>query len=93
MSSIPSLNPSFNTPLTEVIGRIGPRPDQSLATPPKADSVELSAEALAHTADLPADQARGLRLAAIKAQIDSGTYTTDDKLTVVADKLARQFGG
>jgi anti-sigma28 factor (negative regulator of flagellin synthesis) len=66
----------------------------------RADAVELSAAALAasrgQAVEGPegetADTQRAEKLARIRQQIVNGTYETDDKLAVVADRIAQQFG-
>jgi anti-sigma28 factor (negative regulator of flagellin synthesis) len=103
MSTIPSTprNPGMVTLVdrASVIARLGPRAvpgeTQPQSTARGVDEVSLSAEAQsASRQQQPSDQpnARAERLALIKAQIQDGTYDSDDKLTIVADRIARRLG-
>ena len=95
MSSIPNIVPSYSTDRPQVIGRIGQQANPALTTTAtdaasKADSVELSSEAISASANT--DTSRAQRLAQIKARIQAGTYDEDSKLTFAADRIARMFG-
>ncbi|MFN7375539.1 MAG: flagellar biosynthesis anti-sigma factor FlgM [bacterium] len=102
MSTIPSTprNPGMVTLVdrASVIARLGPRAVPGETQPQSAgrglDEVSLSAEAQSASRQQPSDQpnARAERLALIKAQIQDGTYDSDDKLTIVADRIARRLG-
>lgn len=98
MSAIPSLNGSLHG-----IGAQDPRVTGRAANPrlnlegqidptTKADSVELSSEAIEQSLKFEAPSRADL-IARVKAQIADGSYNEDDKLTVVADQIASELNG
>lgn len=97
MSSLSSLNAAnFNRlNAASVIRKIGPQtlvtPGTAPTSPTGVDQVTLSPEALAASQD-DNQTSRADRLAQIRAEIQAGIYDTDDKLTIVADRIARKLG-
>jgi anti-sigma28 factor (negative regulator of flagellin synthesis) len=87
MSSINGLNGSL--PVNRILGNkpvYKPADVQVPTSTRGADSVELgSIQNLMN--QLKANDVRVDKVAAIKAQIQAGTYETDDKLNAAADKL------
>lgn len=93
MSAIPSLNGSLHSVGAQdprVAGR-GASPRLNLegqaAPTTKADSVELSSEAIEQSLKFEAPNRADL-IAQIKAQIADGSYNEDEKLAIVADRIA-----
>jgi anti-sigma28 factor (negative regulator of flagellin synthesis) len=95
ISSIPlsSSSASAATERAGVIARIGPRGAAGAAgeafVARAGDSVEVSPEALAASAG----QAQSEKVARIREQLANGTYNVDEKLAVVADRIARVLNG
>ncbi|MGH7132200.1 MAG: flagellar biosynthesis anti-sigma factor FlgM [Phycisphaerales bacterium] len=96
MSAIPSLNGSLHgvgAQDTRVTGRAAnPRLnlEGAIDASTKADSVELSSEAIEQSLKFEAPSRADL-IASIKAQIADGSYNEDDKLTIVADRIASEL--
>ena len=86
MSSINGLGP--NSPIQKIINQ--PIQKQTPTDPPAqiptSDKLQLSG--MSHLLDvLKTNDVRVDKVADVRAQIEAGTYETDDKLDIAADKL------
>ena len=86
MSSINNINGA--NPLSKIAPPATAKtPAASAAAPAKADRVEISGAVQGYLKVLKANDVRTDKVADIKSRIEAGTYETDDKLDVAADKL------
>jgi anti-sigma28 factor (negative regulator of flagellin synthesis) len=86
MSSVNSIGP--NSPLHKIVTKPVTRavPADAPVQQPAVDKLELSG--VSHLLQtLKTNDIRADKVAQIKAQIEAGTYETDDKLDIAADRL------
>jgi anti-sigma28 factor (negative regulator of flagellin synthesis) len=86
MSSVNSVG--NNSPIQRIINQPIQKEISTAAQPTstKADKVELSGVSHLLTS-LKTNDVRVDKVASVKAQIEAGTYETDDKLDIAADRL------
>jgi len=83
-----------NNPVHRVVNQSISRPASAEPTgqPRAADRLELSGMAPFVRALKAASDVRTDKVAAIKAQIEAGTYETDEKLDIAVDRLIEDLG-
>ncbi len=91
MSDIPPINGSANGNVAGIAARSGPRSSSTPAgeSPPvsAADAVEISELGRMLSSLDQAGQVRAEKVAQIRQAIAEGTYVTDDKIALTAERL------
>jgi negative regulator of flagellin synthesis FlgM len=77
-----------NNPLQKIVGQPVYRQTSTGGTPGASAADKLELSGISHLFNtLKTNDIRADKVAAVRAQIEAGTYETDDKLNVAADRL------